>query len=482
MIHRHSIAVLILLLPGAAGLAIPSAPVAKSAAPGRQIDQLVSAFEKASTGLIGISIVDLRTGKTIYAHCDEKVFIPASNQKLLTSAFALERLGGDFQFTTTVYSLGEDLVITGRYDPLLGDPVLAAKENASIYREPDRWAEAVKRKFTRRVKGDLICCVRKAPSVFHHPDWPARHRTKWYGAPVAELNFHNNCFDVTFVKKDDRITPRVSPASRFIRVVDKTRTGPKHLWGLKSSSDDSVVTVSGKVSSVAPDPISVPVSSPPMLLGRVLADRLVRKGVTLGGTIRLVDRAKIDLRGAKVLAVTKTPFSKVLERANKHSLNMVAECLLLRAGDGTFAGSAKAMRETLIRTFSLDEQGLSVSDGSGLSRKNRVSPKNLTKLLTALTRRKDGAMFLASLPRAGEPRTSLRKRLRREPYRGRVAGKTGTIAGVRALSGYILDKSDRPVFAFSILANNLRGKAVWNAKNLQNQICALLIEQLAEKK
>ncbi len=193
-----------------------------------------------------------------------------------------------------------------------------------------------------------------------------------------------------------------------------------------------------------------------------------------------LSRAVVTSCGAKVLAVTKTPLAKVLERANKHSLNMVAECLLLRAGDGTWTGSAKMMRETLIRTFALDGDGLSVSDGSGLSRKNRVSPKNLTKLLTALNRRKDGAMFLASLSRNGID-GSLRRRLRREPYRGRVAGKTGTIAGVRALSGYILDKSDRPVFAFSILANNLRGKAVWNAKNLQDQICALLIDQLTKK-
>jgi D-alanyl-D-alanine carboxypeptidase/D-alanyl-D-alanine-endopeptidase (penicillin-binding protein 4) len=165
-----------------------------------------------------------------------------------------------------------------------------------------------------------------------------------------------------------------------------------------------------------------------------------------------------------------------MKRANRDSLNMAAECFLLRAGDGTWAGSARVMEKTLTKAFKLSADSLVVSDGSGLARKNRVSPATMTKLLAGIAGRKDASVLTDTLARAGIDGT-LQKRMTGPPCRGRIIGKTGYILRVSCLSGYVLDKTGKPALAFSIMANDMPGR-VAPAKALQDSICAMLVAQV----
>ncbi|RKY23747.1 MAG: hypothetical protein DRP83_08735, partial [Planctomycetota bacterium] len=351
----------------------------------RQLGELVDEFQRTSRAAVGVSVVDLPTGREVFANSANQVFIPASNQKLLTSAFALARLGGTFQFTTTVARAGNDVIISGDFDPTLGDPIIAAAQGVSIYHQLDRWSQAIRASFGQSAVGDIILRSRAEAGEFFHPRWKRRHRSLWYGAPVAGLNFHDNCFDVTFVKRAGRIVPRVAPASRYIRVINQTRPGPRQLWRLVPSESDSVVTISGRVKSASADPLSVAMTDPPMVLGFVLADRLARAGAAVKGGLRKLDAGRVDLAEATVLCDTRTGIFEVIRRANKRSLNLAAECLLLRAGDGTWPGSGDLMHKTLVEKFGLASGELVISDGGGLSRANKGSPRNVTKLLQAMT-------------------------------------------------------------------------------------------------
>jgi D-alanyl-D-alanine carboxypeptidase/D-alanyl-D-alanine-endopeptidase (penicillin-binding protein 4) len=442
---------------------------------------LADDFQRTSRATVGISVVNLRTGQEVFARRARQTFIPASNQKLLTTAFALARLGADFQFTTTVARLGDSVVISGDFDPTLGDPRIAAQRGVSIYHELDRWSRDIRRSFEGTIPGDIIIHSRVGPGEFFHPRWKRRHRSLWYGAPVAGLNFHDNCFDVTFVAQGGRIVPRVAPASRYIRVINRTRPGPRQLWRLVPSKSDSVVTISGTVKSASSKPLSVAMTDPPMVLGFVLADRLAKAGVAIKGGLRRVGPAELDMSQAKVLCETKTPIFRAIRRANNRSLNLAGECLLLRAGDGTWPGSSELMRKTLVEKFALAPDELVISDGGGLSRANKVSPGNITRLLRGVIFKPYGPEFLASLARCGIDGT-LRRRLRGKKYRGMVLGKTGYISGVVALSGYVLagaksstGQADcrKPVFAFSILLNRVANAG--QAKRFQNRLCRLLI-------
>jgi len=429
------------------------------------------AFRQSCRAVVGVSVRHVADGRVLFQDGADNLLIPASNQKILTSAFALQRLGRGFSFTTTVYRQGDDLVLVGNFDPILGDPSLAGA--AGIYAELDRWAAVVRRKVGPRIEGDLLLRSARTPGEYRHPDWPVRQHRKWYVAPVAALNFHNNCFDVTFQVAGGAVSPRVRPESHLIRVVNRVRAGRRHIWSLRLDQEDSLVELRGTVKVSTRDPLSTAVDHPPLLLGRVFAARLQRAGVTLAGSVRVIAALSGSPPERTALAQTRTPLPKAMARANKRSLNMAAECLFLCAGDGTWSGSAAVMSRTLTRHFGLKAEGLVVRDGGGLSRRNRVTAGGLTKVLVALAGRKDAEVFLASLPVAGMDGT-LRRRMARGPCRGRIRAKTGYIAAVSCLSGYVLDPAGKPELAFSVLVNNLR-RGSHPAKKLQNDLCRLLV-------
>jgi len=456
-----------------ASLSAAPAPPAAPTLQGRTAD-LAAAFEKSSGAVVGVSAVGLRTARRIVSVRADEAFIPASNQKLLTAAFALARLGGDFRFVTGVFLLGEDVLVAGEGDPTLGDPRLAAAAGTSIYAELDRWAAAVRRKHGRRVRHVLLCEPPGRPGRCHH--WRDDERHKDYAAPVAALNFHDNCFDVTFAKVAGRLAPVVRPQSRYIRVESRLRPGRKHLWSLRTRDRDARVVLSGTVAGASSDPISVAVDHPSLLLGRSFAERLARAGVRITGQVRRVAPGPLPWHRATPVCLIETPLFVVMHRANKRSLNLAGEAIFLRAGDGTWTGSAEMMTRTLTKTYGLAAGSVTPADGSGLSRANRASPAAITRLLLAVSRRPDAVLLLASLPIGGVDGT-LAGRFTHPPCRGRIVAKTGHLSGVSCLSGYVLDERRRARIAFSILINRIPAGAA-AAKGLQETICRLLIDSL----
>lgn len=439
-----------------------------------EIARRLAAYEKSTGAVLGLSVIDVGTADTFIDIRGGELFIPASNQKLLTAAFALAVLGEEFHFTTSVYRIGVDILVIGDGDPTLGDPLLAAKTGENIYTELDRWAAAIAEELGGRFTGDLLVCSRFPLESFRHPDWPKAQHHRWYAAPAGGLNFHDNCFHVTFTVAGGKARPHVEPQSRFIRISNKVKLGKRHVWSLQSDTTDSQVKLRGVVKGAAPEPLAVACNHPPLMLGRVLADRVVRAGVRFTGRIRSVPLKEVDLSRAKLLHRTTTPLAVALKRANKRSLNLAAECIFLRAGDGTWNRSASIMAETLTREFHLDPHNLVVRDGGGLSRKNRASPRAITRLLGGAVRWKGAEVFLNSLPRSGMD-GSMRNRLTRQPYRGRVLGKTGSLSGVSSLSGYVLNRQARPAIAFSIMINRVPGGKRSEAKRIEDDLCKSLV-------
>lgn len=353
---------------------------------------------------------------------------------------------------------------------------MASCSGESIYAALDAWSTAVVKSIGKKIAGDLVICRHFEKGAFRPSAWPRRHHGKWYGAPVAKLNFHDNCYDVVFVADGPEVCPRVTPASRYIGVSNKTRKGPRHLWSLSEGKNGALLTISGRYRTASSDPISVPAKDPPLLLARVFADRLARAGVEIAGGIRMVDENMVRLEHAGLIAETATPIETVLKRACRRSLNLAGECLFLCAGDGTWSGSARMMERLLVREYGLSAGELHVSDGSGLSDENRVTAAAVTTLLASLRTRTAGRVLLACLPRSGEAGTTLRNRMDSDRLKGRVAAKTGYVAGVVALSGYILDRGGEPRLAFSILIDRVRG--VGAAKAVADRICGCFVAWL----
>jgi len=462
----------------------PASRATTTAAPSLQarVADLARRFERAGNGRAGIAVVDLFTGRQVMAARADELFMPASNQKLLTSIFALERLGPDFRFATGVFMLDGNVVISGEFDPTLGDPIIAARAGRDIYAELDQWATAIGENAasaglaaSKVVRDVLVVSPQNWPA--RHPNWRTGDYDKWYCAPVGTLNFNDNCMDVSFVGSGAQLTPVLSPASRFVRIDNRLAIGPgkRNIWSLRALGDEHTFVLSGSAGR-ASEPISAAVNNPDLLLGRTLADRIERAGVKVAGQVRRVLPEEVNWSRAKPVAATHTPLFVALHRANKRSLNMVAECLLLRAGDGSWLGSTRMMARTLTEKFRLSPGSVSPVDGSGLSRGNHVTPAAMARLLAGAARRDYAMVLFRSMPVAGVDGT-LSRRFIHSPCRGRVLAKTGYIAGVSGLSGYVLDDRMRIRYAFSVLGNRLR-KGTAPAKNLQETICELLMKSI----
>lgn len=462
--------------PGQAAAAPAVSPAARAGL--RQaVASLVDRYQRKTGAVVGVSVRDTAADSALISTRADESFVPASNLKLLTTAAALASLGADFQFTTSVYCRGQDVIVVGDFDPTLGDPRLAEHFERPIYAELDAWAAAVAEHLAGRPAGDVILLTPGYATGSRPASWPARHNTTEFGAPVSPLNFRDNCIGVSFELAGGEVLPTLVPASRHIRVVNNVTPGTQHLWQMVTEPDVSVVTLSGTVSISVSKPYPVSVDSPQMLLGRVLAGRLARAGVTVTGAVRVDSESDSPGDDAVLVAETQTPIAHAIWLADKHSLNMAAECLLLRSGDGAWPGSTAAITDTLVQSFAVDADDVTIQDGSGLSPDNRVTPGVMTSVLASAVKGEGGELLLNSLPIAGVD-SKVADRLSEPAYRGRVLAKTGYIFGSQCLSGFILDADGLPVLTYSVLINRVPDGGGDAAHDLQDDICRELVDAL----
>ncbi len=440
-----------------------------------RIRAIVGRYENANKGIVGVSVRDGATGRELATVRGDELFVPASNQKLLTGAFALTKLGGGFQFDTRVYARGSELVIVGDFDPTLGDPKIAEATSRGGYADLDEWAAAAAKHFSGRQIDTIVIVQGSGGQVGRHPDWPENQRTAGYAAPAGAASFANNCIGVTFRIVGGQVEPELFPSSRFMNVFNKITVGSRHQWALLATRDLSDIVLRGTIKTSTTEPLQTAIDDPAMLLARALGDRLIRAGADFGGQWRTEGADAFDSAQAALLARTHRPLQAAMWQMGKHSLNMAAECVLLRAGDGTWDGSAAMMTDTLMKTYGLKTSSLTVRDGSGLSAGNRLSPSAMTSVLTGVLQRDDWAILVNSLPLAGvEGRMA--DRLTDPPYRGRVLAKTGYIFGAQCLSGYILTEDNAVAMAYSVLVNQVPGGQGRKAKAVHEEVCRLLVD------
>jgi D-alanyl-D-alanine carboxypeptidase/D-alanyl-D-alanine-endopeptidase (penicillin-binding protein 4) len=439
------------------------------------IDADIDAYEKSADAVCAVHVVDLRTGGAVTERRIDTPMVPGSNQKLLTSAFALQELGPDFAFTTRVYRVGRDIVVAGDGNCLIGAPDRAAEAGESIYAELDRWAAAVKAEVGDAPAGDLIMCSAFDLTGSRPPAWAKHVYGQCWAPPTGGLNFHDNLVTVAFDVADGKAAARVQPQSRLIRVVNRVTVGEKTAVSLRCSEDDAVLELAGTIAGPVTRPMEFPVNHPELFTGRVLADRLIAAGVAFRGKIRTAKSRDLDPAGGKLLHETRAPIAETLRRTNTRSLQMAALTHYLRAGDGTWANGPKLLRASLETHYGLAPDSFAADEGSGISSVDRVSPAALVALLGAFPDRPGGRLVVESIPRSGIAGT-MTSQLADPPYRGRVRGKIGWSHRAYCLSGYVLDPAGEPVMVYSIMANDMPPGAEEQAKPLQSAILRRLVD------
>ncbi len=431
-------------------------------------------------GAAGIHVVDAATGAPLFASNEDRLFLPASNLKLFTSALALEKLGTNYRFTTRVLSAASgDLVLLGSGDPTLSGRIYPYKKDGRLGPplDPieDLAAQIVKRGI-RRVNGDIVGDDTLYPWVPYPPNWSTDDTERDFGAPVSALSLDDNTVAITIqpgARAGEHASMSVSPTVEFLTIDHRVITGPRgaslvpviHLRQVPGSRQ-WIVTGSIPAGHAAVNEF-LPVDDPAEFAATALYDALVRRGVAIHGRPVARHRAfGVEYAaplGDEIATRQSPPLGELLRMLEKVSQNLHAELILrevgrvkrqeatTEAGAAEMAAFVKTLEASLQQT-EVPAPRSRVDDGSGLGRNSLVAPRLITKLLAREFALNDRDLWVSLLPVGGEDGT-LEHRLCCASDGSIIHAKTGTLSRAIALSGYA-DSKTSGWLAFSILVND----------------------------
>lgn len=487
----------------ALALALGAASTASAQPLNSEVQRLVRKH-KLDADKIGLRVVELNDAGeeagTLASLNANEALVPASNQKLLTTAAALWVLGPEFTFRTELRLVGDVLVIVGSGDPALADPEVLREAAAKLTTDEflDKLTDAVKTAGATSLR-EVVADDRIFDRTFVHPAWAPRHLDDAYGAEVSGLMFHANVVSL-FARPGGSVgrspSIRPEPDLGFLEIENRAETvGGKNntVWARRLDNENRL-RIEGGVALASQSSMDVPLHNNPLVAARALAQRLEHRGVRVGvGGRRAHESARVanlgeSFEGGRTVAVVTTPLIDVVNRCNTVSQNLYAEALLKRIGHevtrepGTWENGSQVMRMMISQKLGPDAAAKTVvSDGSGLSDANRVSASTLVRWIsTALSDPTIGAAFLNSLatPREG----TLRSRFGRAGLKTSLQAKTGHVEGVLCLSGFLTHEASGRRVAFSLLTNGVpRGDKLTAAVELQKDFVQTLDGYLASK-
>jgi len=412
----------------------------------------------------GVLVVDPERGDTLYSRDAGKLLVPASNQKIITSAVSLDAFGPEYRFQTPFVARGPirdgtlegDLLVIGRGDPSVSDHVAG---DAMLPLQ--LVADSLAARGITRIRGRLLPFGNAFPDATVGWAWEYDDLATSSGAAIDELLFNEGIAAVTVragAAPGDTPQASTSPARTFPRLrVEATtivRGGGRDSVAQLDAVKDTIrgdVVISGTIPAGDSAILTVTYRDPSEAYIAALREALVDHGVTIEDSV-LAPAATMDT----MFVLPSPPLAQILAAFMKPSQNQIGEMLfksvaLLKTDTGSARVARRIVGERL-RTWGAESDGFLVWDGSGLSRQDLVSPETLIRVLDAMRRGPHFQTYYDAFPVAGVDGT-LRTRMRSTTGEANVRGKTGTLSNVRSLSGYVTTADGR-VLLFSVLCNN----------------------------
>ncbi len=436
----------------------------------------------------GILVVDPLRGDTLYSANAGKIFLPASNMKLITGAVALAQLGADYRYTTRLLgraprrdgTMPGDLVVIGRGDPSVSDSLAG-----DAMRPLREFADSLAARGVRRITGRLISGANTFPDSTLGRGWAWDNLDEGYAAPVDELLFNEGFARVTVfggARPGAPVRVRTLPLEGLPPIDSVGVITERNCCMLRSrvSFTNDVrgarprLTLTGAVRANDSVTVSVALRDPAGAYLHALHEALRARGIRVDGGVEA--RALGDTTGMIQLASRRSPpLSAILAAFQKPSQNQIGEILLKTLGlERTGVGTSDSGRVVVVRqllAWGIDSSGYAVRDGSGLSRHNYLAPTTIARVLDIMRQRDDFDAYYHALPVGGVDGT-LRDRMRGTPAQANVHAKTGTLDKARALSGYVTSADGR-VLVVSMLSNN-HVVATREVERVQDAILAYL--------
>jgi len=451
-----------------------------------------------SRGFWGIEVASLENGQTLYSLNADKLFIPASNTKLFTTAAAMALIGPNYKIKTTIETAGKldqhgrltgNLVLVGRGDPNLSGRVLPYNLRTERSEFPikalDELADQVAQKGIKYIDGDVVADDSYFAFERYGEGWTQDDLVWADGAPVSALTINDNVVYVNIQPADragERAFVTVTPYADYYQIDNRIITTPAGTGRkifINREPGSMVLTLWGNMplgDSGANEALAV--EEPAKFAAELFRSLLEKRGIVVFGKTETHHTELASLSTFSVTALAthgggdthstgpkdpmvlasyeSHPLSDDVRVINKVSQNLHAEILLRLLGREKGTGGTVESGLEVLRTFltqvGIPPQEYVFYDGSGLSRQNLVTPHAVVSLLQYAAKQPWGQLFSETLPIAGVD-GSLADRFHGTPAQGLVLGKTGSLDHVKSLSGYATTaKGNRVVF--SIFSNN----------------------------
>jgi D-alanyl-D-alanine carboxypeptidase/D-alanyl-D-alanine-endopeptidase (penicillin-binding protein 4) len=422
---------------------------------------------------VSLCITDAETGNIIYQHDPEKSLKQASVLKLVTTAAALELLGKDYTFKTSVYYSGRirkgsgildgDIIIKGG-----GDPALGSENFPDFYNGfTDKWINDIRALGIKKITGGVIADDSRYDYQPVPPGWSWEDLGNYYGSGAYGLSVFDNTLFIHFKTSEKGTTPLITalfPEGSGIDFTNfLTASGTVDNGYIYSAPYSNKGCISGTIPENNEDFIlkgSIP--DPPLFLANTFQKKLKDAGIKITSAPSSI-RLKPEIKTDNLTLVSETispPLSTLIEVLNHKSVNLYAEQLVKELGkvfnnSGTTASGIQVIMEFL-DSAGLKTDGMFIDDGSGLSSLDAVSSAEMVKLL--LFMKKNGrfyADYYQSLPEPGKEGT-LKNYFRDPVFESKLRAKSGSLTRVRSYAGYFTSFTGKDMI-FCIIVNNYIG-------------------------
>ena len=466
---------------------------------GQLINQAIDESE-LSDARWGVCVISMKDGAIVFQRDGNKLFTPASNMKIYTTGVALDLLGANYRWRTSVYANAKpdangavhgDLVLYGR-----GAPDLVTRSKDESRGSLEKLAANLHALGVRTVNGNVI-----GDESYFRGDplgdgWLWTDLQWYYGAEASALSVNGNEVDVNLVpaeKAGGESLARTTDTENYVtvqnRMVQSDGDGPATIGLHRGLSDNNVQAWGEFAPGSKGFGARLSVHKPAAWASKLFLAALKSRGISVKGQAlsrdsRVPPGDRFDpSRSVEITFVESQPLGEIARKTNKESINLYAELILrtlgreraamagLPAAGGREYGDAEiglAVIRIWLGRAGVATNRLALHDGSGLSRLNLVSPQSSAQLLVALSKTSSGPVFRDSLPIAGRDGT-LGSRLKK--LTDKVSAKTGYITYDHSLSGY-LTAANGEILAFSVMCNDQTERG--NSIALIDQIVSLL--------
>ncbi len=447
--------------------------------PFQKIDGMLKSLPFLQTSEVGILIYDLTADSTLYRHQADKLYRPASVEKVVTSVTALTLLGKEHTYQTRLAYTGS---IQG--DTLKGDLYVVGDMDAEFMEEDmEKLAAAVAESGIRVLDGNLKADVSLLDSIYWGPGWSWDDSPESFQPYLSPLMLNRGCMNITAEPTELGKPAKVSitPHSDVYEVDNRSVCFLPSRGNLKITRNwmhnENTVLVKGNVSVRRSALLNV-FNSQDFFL-RTLRYQLEKEGVYIPVDSLRYGACPQDTVG---LYTHSRNICNILKQALKESDNLCAESMFFHAARNyhgcknlSFKQGQKTIKHFIKTYLGRDERNYRIADGSGVSLYNYISPELLVDCLRyAFHNPQIFQPLYVSLPIAGVDGTLNYRMGKGKAFRN-VRAKTGSVTGVSSLAGYV-KAANGHMLSFAIINQNVLRMS--DARRFQDQVCEIMASEI----